>query len=91
MDHGQTGQRAHQLENCDLHHTLVEVCWFIFYDLHSDDFVGLHVLTFHDLSESSLSENIQNQVPCRGFAQRCIGRVPPAILTCDHRRCQASH
>ena len=51
-------QGTHQFENCDLHHTLVEVCWFIFYHLHGNDLVGLHVLTFHDLAERPLTENV---------------------------------
>ena len=62
-------QLTYQLKDRDLHHTLVEVCWFIFYDLHGNNFVGLHVLTFHDLPEGALTENVQNQVSCRGFSQ----------------------
>jgi len=64
------GEGAHQLENCDLHHTLVEVCWFIFYHLHSNDFVRLHILTFHDLPKRSLTEDVQDQIPCGEFSQR---------------------
>ena len=51
---------THQLENCDLHHTLIEVCWFVFYHLDGNNFVRFHVLAFHDLSERSLTENVQD-------------------------------
>ena len=50
------------LEDCDLHHTLIEVRGFIFDYFHRDDLVGLHVLALYNLPERALAQNIENEV-----------------------------
>lgn len=47
-----------EIEDGDFHHGLVVVSGLVLDDLDSDDFVGLHVLTLYDLSESALAEQI---------------------------------
>jgi len=74
VGYGCLGQRTHQFKNCDFHHTLVEVRWFVFDDLYGNDFVRLHVLTFYDLPKRSLTEDVQNQVPSGNFSQGEAGR-----------------
>lgn len=56
---------TYQLKNCHLHHTLVEVCRFVFHDLHSHNFVVLHILALYNLPKRALSQDIQNQVSDR--------------------------
>ena len=51
-------KRTYQLEYGYFHHTLVEVCGFVFYYLHGYNFVCLHVLTLDDLTECTLPQNI---------------------------------
>ena len=53
---------THQIQNRHLHHALVEVCCAVLDDFDSDNFLGFHVLAFHDLAESALAKNIQDQI-----------------------------
>ena len=53
---------TNQIQNRDFHHALVEVGRSVLDDLDSDDFLGLEILTFHDLSKCSLAEDIKYKV-----------------------------
>ena len=55
--------RAHQLEDGDLHHALVEVRGLVFDDFDGNDVVRFEVLTLDDLAKGALAEHIQYQVP----------------------------
>lgn len=48
------GIGAHQLKNCNLHHTLIEVCWLVFDNLNRNNFMRFHVLTLDYLTERPL-------------------------------------
>jgi hypothetical protein len=52
------GSFAYHFQDCNFHHTLIEVGWFVLYDLHRYDLVCLHVLAFDHLSECPLAQNI---------------------------------
>ena len=51
-----------QIEDRHFHHTLVEVCCPILDDFDSHDFLCLQVLTFYDLTESALTQDIQDEI-----------------------------
>lgn len=51
-----------QIENRDFHHTLVEVCGPVLDNLHCNNLLGLQVLAFHDLTESTLTKDVQNEI-----------------------------
>lgn len=51
-----------QIEDRHFHHTLVEVCGPILDNFHSHDFLCLQVLAFHDLTESALTQDIQDEI-----------------------------
>lgn len=53
---------AYQVENRDLHHTLIEVCGAVFHDFDSHDFLSFEVLAFDDLPESTLPKDIKDQI-----------------------------
>ena len=55
--------RTHKLQYSDLHHALIEIRRFVLHDFHRHHLVGLHILTFDDLAERSLAENVQDEVP----------------------------
>lgn len=59
---GERPGEAYQVKNRDLHHTLIKVRRAIFDDFDGDDFLGLQVLAFNDLTEGSLAKNIQNKI-----------------------------
>ena len=59
------GGGTYQLENCHLHHTLVEVRWLVLDHLHSHNVMSFHVLTFHHLAECALAKDVENQVSCQ--------------------------
>lgn len=44
------------------HHTLVEVRRLVLYNLDSNNLVRFHILTFDNLAEGSLAENVKNEV-----------------------------
>ena len=54
---------TYQLKNCHLHHTLIEVSRLVLDHFDSHDLMGFHVLTFHHLTECSLTQYVQDQVP----------------------------
>lgn len=56
-------EATYQVQNRHLHHTLVEVRSAVLDNLDSDNFLGLEVLTFDDLAEGSLTQNVQDQIP----------------------------
>lgn len=56
-------EATYQIQDRDLHHTLVEVRSAVLNDLHSNHFLGLQILTFDDLAECSLTQNVQDQIP----------------------------
>lgn len=51
-----------QFENRDFHHTLLKVRRLVLDDLDCDDLMRVHILTLDDLSECTLTENIENQI-----------------------------
>lgn len=58
-----SSEHPNQFQNGDFHHTLVEVCWFILHHLDGDDLVRCDILAFHHLTEGTLAQNVQNEVP----------------------------
>lgn len=52
----------YQVQNRDLHHTLVEVGRAIFDNLDGNNFLGLEVLTFDNLAKGTLAQNVENKV-----------------------------
>lgn len=53
---------SYQIQHRDFHHTLVEVCGSVLDHLDSNHLLCLQVLTFHHLSESALTEHIEDQI-----------------------------
>ena len=62
---------TYEFQDGHLHHTLVEVRWLVLDYLHGDNLVRLHVLTLNDLTERSLAQDIQDQVPEHATDNRC--------------------
>ena len=58
----QNMRKTYQLQDRDLHHTLVEVRRFVLHYLDRNYLMSLHVLALDYLSKCSLAQNIQNQV-----------------------------
>ena len=54
---------THQIKHRHLHHTLVEVCCPVLDDLYCDNLLCLQILALDDLTESTLTKNIQDEVP----------------------------
>jgi hypothetical protein len=54
---------TYQLQDCHLHHTLIEVGRLVLHNFDSHYLMCFHILTLHYLTECSLTENIKNQVP----------------------------
>jgi DNA-binding GntR family transcriptional regulator len=59
-------RQSYQIKNSNFHHALVEVCRPILDDLHRNNFLRLQVLTLHHLTKSSLSKNIEDEIPIPG-------------------------
>ncbi len=57
-----SGGRTYQIQDGHLHHTLIEVCCPVFDHLDGDNLLRLQILTFHDLTECALAENIKDQI-----------------------------
>lgn len=53
---------AYQVQNRDLHHTLIEVCSTVLHHLDRNDLLRLEVLTFDDLAKGTLTQNIEDEV-----------------------------
>lgn len=53
---------AHQIQDGDLHHTLIEIGGTVLDDFDCDYFLGLEVLAFDDLPECSLTKDIKDQI-----------------------------
>lgn len=53
---------TYQVQNRNLHHTLIEVSSAILHHLDGYNLLRLEVLAFHYLTEGSLAENIKNEV-----------------------------
>lgn len=58
----QGGAVTHHPQYLHFHHTLVEVRRLVLDDLDSNNLVRFHILTFDNLAESSLTENVKNEV-----------------------------
>ena len=56
------GGRAHQIQDGDLHHTLIEISGTILDDFDRDYFLRFEVLAFDDLPECSLTKDVKNQI-----------------------------
>ena len=85
-------KKTNQLKNCNFHHALVEVRRFVLNYLYGHDFMCFHILTFHDLSEGTLTQDIENQIPIEASRQMnglVIGI--PIGLTYDPRPHRANH
>ena len=52
-----------------LHHALVEVCSPVLHDLDSHHLLCFQILTLHHLSESTLTQHVQYQIP---IFMRCL-------------------
>ena len=57
------GKIAHQIQNGDLHHALVEIGSAVFDHLHSHDLLRLEILALDYLAKCTLAEDVKNQVP----------------------------
>lgn len=53
---------TYKIQNRHLHHTLIEVGRLVLDDLDSHHFLRLQVLAFYHLTESALSQHIENEV-----------------------------
>lgn len=51
-----------QFQDCHLHHTLIEVSWFVLHYLDSYYFVGFHILAFDHLTEGALPQDVEYQI-----------------------------
>lgn len=58
----QGGAVAYHPQYLHFHHTLVEVGRLVLDNLDSNNLVRFHILTFDNLAESSLAENVENEV-----------------------------
>jgi hypothetical protein len=56
-------ETAYQFQDGDFHLTLVQVCRLVLDHLDSEQLVRSHVLTLDDLPKSTLTKNIQDQIP----------------------------
>jgi hypothetical protein len=61
------GGKIYQVQHRNLHHTLVEVGRLILDDLDGHNLSGFQVLAFHDLSEGTLAQYIENEVSISRF------------------------
>jgi hypothetical protein len=78
----------HELQNCDLHHALLKVRRLVLDYLDRDNLVCLHVLTLDDLTERSLTQDVENEVPAkrpRGSANQLPIPSPFNIKDSAHR------
>ena len=63
---------TYELQDGNLHHTLIEVRRLVLDDFHRNNIMRPHVLAFHNLTECPLSEDIQNQISeCRLSETHC--------------------
>lgn len=53
---------TYQIQDRNLHHTLIEIGRSVFDDLDCHNFLRLEILAFNDLSKRSLAEDIENEV-----------------------------
>ena len=51
-----------QFQDGHLHHTLIEVSWFILHYLDSYNLVGFHILAFDHLTKGPLPQDVENQI-----------------------------
>lgn len=58
-----SAQETHQVQDRHFHHTLVEVRGLVLDDLDGHNLLRFQVLTLDDLSECSLSQHVQDEVP----------------------------
>lgn len=80
---------THQFKNSNFHHALVEISRLILDHFDRDDFMRLHVLTFDDLAERSLPEDVENEVPAEWLV--CNSFATNRIRTCVHHLCPTNH
>ena len=57
------GGGSHQVQYRHFHHTLIEICRPVLDDLYGHDLLRLQVLAFDYLTECSLTEDIEDEVP----------------------------
>ena len=50
------------LQDCNLHHALVEICGLVFDDLDGDNLVRPSVLALDDLAKRALTEHVEDEV-----------------------------
>lgn len=56
-------QKTYQIQHRHFHHALVEVGGSVLDNLDSNHFLRLQVLAFDDLAESTLAEDVEDEVP----------------------------
>lgn len=54
---------THQFQDGDFHLTLIEISRLVLDHLDRKELVRSHILTLDNLSKSTLTENIQDQIP----------------------------
>jgi hypothetical protein len=59
---GVSGRGTDQVQNRNLHHTLVKVCSSVLNNFDRDDLLSLEILTFYDLPEGTLTKNVEDKV-----------------------------
>lgn len=67
---GRRGGGPYQVEHGHLHHALVKVGRPVLDDLDRNNFLGLEVLTFDDLTKRALAEHVQDQIAVPWTSQR---------------------
>lgn len=64
---------SYQVQDGNLHHTLVKVCCPILDNLDSDNFLCLQILALHHLAKGSLAKNIENQIAVPRNLSKLVG------------------
>lgn len=72
-----SSKASYQIQHRHLHHTLIEIRRLVFDNLDSDNFLGLQILTFHDLPKGSLAQYVENEVavPMRLLDRPCMVKL----------------
>jgi hypothetical protein len=63
MHTANTDRNTDQIQDRDFHHTLVKIRSLVLDDFHRDHLLRFEILTFDDLSKSTLTEHVEDKVP----------------------------
>lgn len=66
--------QTYQVQDGHLHFALIQVCRLVLYNLDSADIVCPHILTLYNLTESALTEDIEDQVSMQNQPKSWIKR-----------------